>query len=297
MTIKTKFIRLMMKLLPSPAASQHNLQEQILESMARTLPPKHLRFEVHLAEHCNLNCRSCDHFSPLAEPEFVDFDKLKKDFERLSFLFDGECQSINLCGGEPLLNPQVPQILQMARSCFPMGEINLVSNGILILSQPDSFWQAMHDNKIILKLTKYPVRLDYEKMLKKANEMSVQTGFMGNSDKTIKTLWKLPIDPSGSQNYRLNFLKCFKIGICPFLYDGKIYPCAQVACIRHFNLRFNQNIPVSKLDFIDIYNARSADEIAAFLARPTPFCRFCNFTGIQNNQRWGISSKKIEEWV
>ena len=28
--------------------------------------------EVHLAEHCNLNCKGCSHFSPLAEKEFIE---------------------------------------------------------------------------------------------------------------------------------------------------------------------------------------------------------------------------------
>ena len=32
-------------------------------------------FEFSLAEHCNLNCVGCAHFSPLAEQEFANYKK------------------------------------------------------------------------------------------------------------------------------------------------------------------------------------------------------------------------------
>lgn len=36
-------------------------------------------FEIHLCEHCNLRCQSCDNFSSLAEEEFVDVDVFNKE--------------------------------------------------------------------------------------------------------------------------------------------------------------------------------------------------------------------------
>lgn len=38
------------------------------ENAIRNLTPlSQLQFEVHVTEHCNLNCRQCAHFSPLAK--------------------------------------------------------------------------------------------------------------------------------------------------------------------------------------------------------------------------------------
>ena len=31
-------------------------------------------FEVGIVEHCNLNCRGSSHFSPIAEPYYMDPD-------------------------------------------------------------------------------------------------------------------------------------------------------------------------------------------------------------------------------
>ena len=43
----------------------------------KTIQPTHLRgFELHLVDHCNLNCRGCTHFSPLAEKKFFEQARL-----------------------------------------------------------------------------------------------------------------------------------------------------------------------------------------------------------------------------
>lgn len=48
----------------------------------RTIPKKMLPrkiedffLEVNLADHCNLNCQCCDHFSPIAKPTFLNYGK------------------------------------------------------------------------------------------------------------------------------------------------------------------------------------------------------------------------------
>ena len=44
------------------------------ESRIRT-PRESLKYEVHLTEHCNLNCKSCFHYSSIAEKDFLDVDE------------------------------------------------------------------------------------------------------------------------------------------------------------------------------------------------------------------------------
>lgn len=56
--------------------------------------------EVNLADHCNLNCQCCDHFSPIATPTFLDFDQYVRDLKRLSDLTDNKIGLIKLQGGE-----------------------------------------------------------------------------------------------------------------------------------------------------------------------------------------------------
>ena len=44
---------------------------------------KGVQVEMHIVDHCNLNCNCCNHFSPLAEPWFISL----KDFKTKIILF------------------------------------------------------------------------------------------------------------------------------------------------------------------------------------------------------------------
>jgi|GEM_PF-3802809 len=62
-------------------------------------PKKHLtNFAVPIVEHCNLRCRFCDHFAPLAEVKFADIKVFEKDFARLSELISPKIDLISLRG-------------------------------------------------------------------------------------------------------------------------------------------------------------------------------------------------------
>ena len=125
---------------------------------------KKLKFEIHLVEHCNLNCAACDNFSPIAEPEFVDVEEFRRDFERMGKLFNHECNKLYLLGGEPLLHPEINELIRIARKNFISGEIDVYTNGLLLAQQPEEFWQTMRNNNIGLYVTCYPVNLDHDKI-------------------------------------------------------------------------------------------------------------------------------------
>ena len=38
--------------------------------------------EFHLADHCNLNCAGCMHFSPYADHRLADIESVRRDFVR-----------------------------------------------------------------------------------------------------------------------------------------------------------------------------------------------------------------------
>ena len=80
-----------------------------------TQPQELLRYEVHLTEHCNLNCKSCFHFSSRAEEEYLDVTEYEKDCKRLSELFGGVASDILLMGGEPLLHPDIEKFIEITR--------------------------------------------------------------------------------------------------------------------------------------------------------------------------------------
>jgi hypothetical protein len=82
---------------------------------------------------------------------------------------------------------------------------------------------------------------------------------------------------------------------CVELRDGKIATCQTIQKIHYFNDYFQKNLEVTDVDTIDIHKAKSMDEILEFIARPAPFCRYCNVKW--THIKWDTSKKDISEWV
>ena len=55
--------------------------------------------EIQLAEHCNLNCFGCNHFSQIAQKEFLSLETFTKDLTRLSEISKGLIRRLMLLGG------------------------------------------------------------------------------------------------------------------------------------------------------------------------------------------------------
>ena len=256
-------------------------------------PHKLINFEVHLADHCNLNCVGCNHFSPLAESSYVSIETFKRDFERMGELFSHKCGRIHLLGGEPLLNPNIIELMKIARENFPEGEINIFTNGILLPQQDESFWRACHDNNINIAMTHYPIKLDVDKIRALADRFNV----VFRCSFADKTMFKESLDLSGSGNAIKNFAKCGKGNGCIFLDNGKLYTCTLISNLKFFNKAFNQNIPVTEADYIDIYSDITPDEIFLKLATHVPVCSYCNIDGFQYGIKWHVSKREMSEWV
>jgi uncharacterized radical SAM superfamily Fe-S cluster-containing enzyme len=112
-----------------------------ISSFVRLKPRKTLRFETDITGHCNLNCKCCNHFSPLVKESFVSLEGFENDFKRLSELTGRHNDNIDLMGGEPLLHPEINKIMDIARKYFD-GPINIVTNGIKLTAMDKEFWET-----------------------------------------------------------------------------------------------------------------------------------------------------------
>ena len=257
---------------------------------------KLIRFEVHLAEHCNLNCVGCSHFSPLAKASFVNIDSFRRDFMRMGELFSHKCDWIHLMGGEPLLNPDIIELMKIARENFIEGDIQIVTNGILLVQQSEEFWHACHDNNIQIQITHYPIKLDIDKIRLLAEKFGVFLQYFAQ-DGEKNWFSKTPIDLAGKGSAAKNFMKCWLGNNCIFLRDGKLFTCTRTPNIYLFNEAFHKNVPVTHYDYIDIYSDVTGKEILCRLASHIPACSYCDIDNAQRNIQWRVSKKEISEWV
>lgn len=265
-----------------------------MTAIKRLRPRKTLRFETDIVSHCNLNCKYCNHFSPLCEETFVDVTSLEKDFARLSELAKRRIENLDLMGGEPLLHPEIASIAALARKYFD-GPINIVTNGILLLRMDKTFLTACKTNNIRITVTSYPIKLNKPKIKRVAKTYGVKIKI--RSQLADKHTWcRLPKDMDGRQDINKNIRNCLVSNFCIFLKDGKLSPCCLPLVIERFNKYFGKNIEVSNEDFIDIYAVKDISEIFNFLCKPMPFCRYCKLSDWEIGVEWGVSKKEISEW-
>jgi len=260
-------------------------------------PHTRLRFEMDVAGHCNMACAGCAHFSPLCGEEFADLGAAERDFARLSQLFGGEVEYIHLLGGEPLLHPKIAQFAALARRYFPVGRIEIVTNGTLLPRQDETFWTTCRECGITLSVTRYPTAFAYEELPALAAMHQVNFQFYNHSGEQPVTFNKLTLDPLGGHAPDTSFLNCYLANECIFLRDGRLYPCSVISHIRYFNEYFHRELPVTEADSIDIFAVESGQEILNFLAKPVPFCAYCDIAGRKHSLPWRPTKRDISEWT
>ena len=243
--------------------------------------------ETHLVDHCNLNCRGCAHFAPLATPWFADVSSYNNDMKRLSKIFTN-INKIRLLGGEPLLHKHIIEFLSVTRNYFPYSHIVLVTNGLLLEKMNEYFWDCCRNNGITITTTVYPpMEGKREHTTRLLKEKKVRAIF----HKTIKFISHYNL--KGDSNPVKAFKACRSSFYAPFLREGKIYACSLSALAHIINHKFGTQIPTN--NYIDIYSRDySRKEIIQSLNRPSSACRFCST--YRPEYPWARSNFIQEEW-
>lgn len=270
--------------------------KKLQQKTSRMKPKKRLNFEVNLADHCNLNCKCCNHFSPLAKEKYADFQTFEKDIHRLSYLFNGESGRIILLGGEPLLNVEITKFMTCVRNAFINSEVNIITNGLLLPKMDEGFFECCIDNNIEIWITKYPINDVYEKIEQICESKGIVWKYFNNAQVQKESV-HFTLDLDGKQNCEVSFANCGEGNNCIALKEGKLYSCPIPAHIEHFNRYFGYNLSVEDIDGIDIYKAKTGEEILKHLSNPMLFCRFCDVSGRTYNHKWGISKRELTEWL
>ena len=104
--------------------------------------------EVNIAEHCNLRCRSCAHLSPALPKHFVDPDALASDLTALARSY--HVKVLRLLGGEPLLHPNLLDIMMAVRESHIAEKIEITTNGVLLPRLERRFWEMVDSVRISL---------------------------------------------------------------------------------------------------------------------------------------------------
>ena len=285
-----------------------SLTEHTRLGIAEQMAPRRkeeMTFEVSLADHCNMACQMCDHFSQLSDPWFVDVEQFKSDICRMGKIFDHEIGAITLLGGEPTLHPDLIELIRITREQFPAGELILLTNGVLLTklenSHQGNLWEVLKKYAVHVTVTVYPISLDYIAIENKAKEYGVSLKLSSDihaveATKQIKISDKHTMDLEGRVP-KEHSVHCLYFNKFNVVKDGRYYMCPVQAHINIFNKAFEKNLEYMEGDYLDIYEVKDWHEFSEFGSKWVPFCRFCDQKNWGHASEWKASNKTISEYI
>lgn len=253
--------------------------------------PMHIEF--NLTDYCNLNCKGCSHYSPLATEDYEPLSGLGESMRLISEARNSHLISeVYLIGGETLLYPGLKEAMEMARRYFPRAKISIFTNGLLIPRMDREFWDICRRTGCVIALTRYPVKFDYGRVEALCRENGVEVEVFGDRGKE-GTFFRMPLDPAKRQNRWLTHFRCISFG-CITVERGRIFPCSQSACVGHLNRRFGTDFRHQAGDFIPVSELKDARQLLRLRNRPVPFCGYCR--PIEPTP-YSSSRRSLSEWV
>ena len=256
---------------------------------------KKVGLDILLCKHCNLRCRACSRFSNIAKPYFYDFTMLKSDLKKIKEALDVD--RFTFTGGEPLLHPQLENILVYTRELFPKIGISIFTNGKDLIEK--NIWNLLKKLNIGVTYTKYiNSNVDYDNIesVARANGITLHNICLYDKKncpelKSKMFLFKLSKDIKDDLNTKKQ--KCE--GDCPCLWESKIFQCGTVAFIDILNNTFKTDFYRCNEDYIEVNNL-TPDKYFNYIMKPIPFCKYCMNCKIEEIQ-WSQTRSTIDDYV
>ena len=242
--------------------------------MVTTSPPesggplKVYALEVHAVQHCNLRCLGCAQLSPLLPRGYESPDTLEMALRNLALHL--VCEKLQILGGEPLLHPQIVDILSVSARSGLASKLTVKTNGLLLHRVPADFWRLA--NEVIVSV--YPAteallaprRVSLERSAASYNTALVFRYFPEFQEIATK-------ERSNDEVRTLEIYKgCNFKTFTHSLRDGRIYRCApSVNLVRgHVDLEENDSLDVLNCDDL-------REQLEGFLTSPKPLraCAEC----------------------
>ncbi len=231
--------------------------------------PRLKQFDVNVVDHCNMKCKGCLRYSNLVdEPFFADYDRMIKDWERISELFWG-VERVKIMGGEPMLSPDLCDYVCEARRLFPDADIMVTTNALLINDSCQRLYQTMIENGVFFDVSLYkPVEDNIERLLEVLDRSGVWYELNYSKGNFYKIRSATPdYDPD-------EMYESCQAKNCHHLREGKLSVCSAPQYAHYMNERFGVNMPTEDGVF-DIYDDVDPWELDSKLSRSFESCRYC----------------------
>lgn len=238
-------------------SEQHIITRKMTEHLIKARSKHILNMDVYLTNYCNLNCHGCSRWCNIAKnKQIYDTDKLYKDVLTVTSRIKNVC-SICLAGGEPLIHPDITQIVKFlddVRKQHNISGIYIFTNGKKLLSLPDEFFKVMHETDTRIIYTYYnKSNINYDEIRRRLTDEKIKFrnvnaawGLSENSPRDIFSITKF-ILPGKTRHSLYTFLHC-GCNDSINLWQSKIYKCDKIGFIDTLNDNFGTDFKLIEND-------------------------------------------------
>lgn len=250
--------------------------------------------QYHIADHCNLNCKGCNHFSPLVKDKvFPELEKVVSDLKRIREVVD-VIDWIAILGGEPLLNPNWKAYAKVTRELWENSYISIFTNGLLVRRLSDEDIAFLKEWDIAITISLYKINwgiIDEIICWLREKGVKCKVDMAGGPICEFTSSFNLDSHDDYIEKRKMCTQKCTCIR------DGKMTPCAPMMFVNTFNDYFNKSLPEEKP--VDIWAEDFTFEtLRNGLNKPMEICKFCDRSSVK---KWENASHKnelhIEDWL
>jgi hypothetical protein len=224
-------------------------------------------FNVHITDHCNLNCAACCHFSDLSDEEFVSYESFSRDMERLRDLVEN-IYGITILGGEPLLAEEPEKYIYKTRELYPFAIIRLLTNGLLWKKISDRLVDSLKENNAVLGVSLYPPMFSQvDNMIASFKERGIRF-LISPMYEFFRTFSLKPVFNGAEAAKRCR-------SFCETLRNGRLGRCNKALYIDKLNKYYKKDIfPVDS--GIDLFDKNlTSQKLMKYLSKPLDVCSHC----------------------
>lgn len=225
--------------------------------------------EINVTENCNLCCKGCDHAMGIIPGGHISSDVILDDIRAASTIM--HVRVLRIIGGEPLLHPDLTDILKKIRETAFTDLTELWTNGTLLKNMSQEAWNNI-DGIVVSKYPQQKYHWNYSFLRRHANKFGVWVHIRECSH----FKWSLRAYRTGSFSLvKMLHATCREAHTCHTIRNGRFYKCVQAAFAQ-------DRLSVAGINILDdgvsIHNNPKAQEnIRAHLESHTPLnaCSYC----------------------
>lgn len=240
--------------------------------------------EMHAAHACNLTCESCAHFSNNGHMGVLNLDEAEASMrswhQRLAPVI------FQILGGEPTLNPHLPELVELAAHYWPTARIGVTTNGFYLHRHP-RLPAVLSKHKAALRLTIHHQSAEYlsrvREIVELLNAWRQQHTFQIDIEKAYDRWTRrhhgfgAGVLPYEDEDPRKSWEQC-PCKRCMQLFRGRLWKCSPIAYLHLQKEAYPDISP--KWDSYLTYAGLAADcsdsELRTFLQREDEaICGMC----------------------